>query len=604
MSANKLPTPANRRPRLGDGRGALARGRAMALIAGVAVACTGIGSTVHANEPWVFTVPRTQPAPGLERQTTESLVATLRDATAAPAARSEAATVLAQRAVMDPAELAAVEGLLEGAVTESSPGWFMLGGLSRQPSIPESMAGMIESALGRADDRSTARALSALAGVRTREAARTILNIGRTADRAESVRRAAWAALAKLSGRTDLADNADAWRQWLDRAESYSREEWAEMLAQGMARRADFAETGRQTAITRLVEAYRRVHVSLPPEQRSEFLAGLMRDDIDEVRSLGFELVLRELSENARLGTAVEAAAIALLDSPTPSVRERAGLLVAQLNPASARGPVVAALEREADPAAAAALLRAATRWPDEGLLGVALGWVDSQSAAMPSGVDYIRQLLRAGFLQGAETRELVLQSLRQIPPERTAPGSCDIFVHIGTEDDVRTVARLLSQPSGAIRLAAAQALMNAPEHIDDILLAAQKDPELFEVASRAVSMYWATAEGFRSVASLRAPSQEAWRRGLLRIAELMPAPDIVAVAQTVEPSLREPILSNLASANRILSERLSTATFEALGAGLVELAKLRVTQDKPDGALAALDAMQELPILMGEDAV
>jgi hypothetical protein len=603
VSTNQLPSTSASQPIAAAGRRMGGLGRARRLICAFLIAAAGVAPAVRAD-PWTFTIPRTQPTPGVERLTTETLVATIRDSTAASPARSEAALVLAQRAVADPGEISTVQSLLEGTLTETSPGWFMLGGLARQPVVPESMAPMLEAILSRCDDRTTGRVLSVLAAVRTREAASTILNVGRATNKPESVRRAAWGALAKLSGRSDLGDNADEWRRWLDHAQSLSREEWSELVAQGMARRADSAEINRQSAITRLVEAYRRVHVSLPPEQRSEFLAGLMRDDIDEVRSLGFELVLRELSENARLGSAVEAAAISLLDSPTASVRERAGLLVAQLNPPSARASVIAALEHEADPGAAAALLRAATRWPDESMLPIALGWIDSLSTALPSAVDYIRQLLRAGYLQTPETRELVLTSLRALPLERIPPGACDIFVHIGNEDDVRLVARLLSQPSGGIRLAAAQALLNAPDHIDDVLLAAQNDPELFDVAARAVAMYWPSAEGFRSVASLRAPSQDAWQRGLLRIAELMPAPDIVIVAPTLDEKLREPVLANLASANRILSERLSTATFEALGTGLVELARLRLESNKPDAALAALDAMQELPILMGEETV
>ncbi len=577
--------------------------RTLLLRAGIAVLAVLTSAATPAVAAWGGPRGPVQPTPGIEKQTSDLLTATIKDAQAAPAARTEAAGVLVQRALVSEVERGPVEQILSGPATEGSAAWYVLGCLSRQSTLPAWTQAALQDVIVRGDERSAARAVTGLGGIRTREVARALLSLG-TTDRRDAVRKASWVALARLSGRADLLDDAAQWRAWLDQAESLSRDEWSQQLEQGLARRADAADAARQSAVSRLVEAYRRVHVSLPPEQRSEFLAGLLRDDTDDVRSLGFELVLRELSENARLGTAVESAAIALLDAPLASVRERAGLLIAQLSPASARGSVTTALQRETDPAAAAALLRAASRWPDEAMLETALSWVKRPGSARASAVDYIRALMRAGFIQSPQTRAEVLDALRALAPGDIPPGACDLLVHLGTEDDVKIVAQLLSKVAGPVRLAAAQALLAVPDHIDDILLAAQDDPELFDVAARGVTMYWPTAEGFRSISALKAPTQEAWRRGLLKLAEMMPAPDLVDVAQTAEPGLREPLLANLSSVNRILSERYSTPTFEALGKGLVELARLRLELNKPDAALAALDSMQELPVLQGESVV
>lgn len=546
---------------------------------------------------------RLQPVSTLDKEASEALAAIVRDFQAAQSARSEAASLLIQRAVAGAQERGLVEQLLADTTGETSPSWVMLGAIARQPSIDDWLLPAVAGVIQRADDKAQARALTSLGGLRMREAVRILVDVSSSA-RSDTVRRAGWAALTRLSGRADIGENAQGWRAWLDSTESLSREEWSNLIAAGQARRAEAAEAARQSAVARLVEAYRRVHVTLAADQRSDFLAGLLRDETDDVRLLGFELVLRELSENARLGPSVEAAAISILESPSPQMREKAGLLIAQLSPPSARGPVTAALRKEEDPAAASALLRAAARWPDEAMLDTALHWVDASSPALASAVDYIRALVRAGFVQSPQDRERVLGSLRAIPLEKLPPGSCDVLVHMGDDDDINSVARLLTMPSGPVRLAAAQALLLTPEHLDDVLLAAQNDPELFDIAARAVTMYWATADGFRSIASLRAPSQDAWRRGLLRLAEMLPAPDLVEVAATAEPAMREPLLANLASLNRILSERYSTTTFEALGKGLIELAQLRLTLNKPDEALAALDSMQELPALEGEDAV
>lgn len=595
MTTNRVPAATSAAGRIISAR------IAALLVAGTAlVAATGAGiPEPRAN---TATLPR-QPGGGIEQQTSDLLVKAIQDPQATASVRAEAAALLVQRALSSETDRALVEELLRGPATEQSPSWYVLGGLSRQPTLPDWVFVSVKSLVPGADDRTQARALGVLGAVRSRESAGYVIEkaAGATSD---AVRRAGYQALVRLTGRADLGEDPAAWNTWLDEMRGLSAEEWQARLVRGQARRADVLETARQATVARLVDAYRRIHFSLPADQRGDFLAGLLRDETDEVRSLGFELISRELSENVRLGGNVEAAAISLLRSPIASVRERAGLLVAQLSPAGAREAVKSALERETDAAAAAALLHAASRWPDESLLGVALQWLSRHGPALASSVDYIRSLVRAGDIQDPAERRTVLDAITAIPFEKFPPSACDVLVHLGDEDDRRTVARQLSSTNQAARFAAAQALLVVPDHVDDILLAAQNDPELFDIAVRAVSMYWPTAQGFRGISQLRAPSQEAWRRGLLKIAEMLPAPDLVEIIQSVEPNLREPLLANLTSPNRILSERYSTATFEALGRGLVQLARLRIDLGKPDAALAALDSLPELAVLEGEAVV
>ncbi|MCC6428103.1 MAG: hypothetical protein IT435_14935 [Phycisphaerales bacterium] len=525
------------------------------------------------------------------------------DPSATAAARAGAAQLLLIRALADQAGRTPITQALNGPISESSPAWFILGAMEKTSNLPDWLLPTLTAALDRADERAAPRIINAMAGIRTRESARSLLAIT-ASTRPEALRRDAWTALARLTGRKDLADNAAAWQAWLDECDLLSHQEWADRLAQGLAQRSDAAEADRQQAMIRLVESYRRLHVGLPPEHRSEFLAGLLRDDVQEVRSLGFELVSRELSENARLGPEVSAAAISLITSAKPSVRERAALLITQISPENAQIAVKRALAAETDPRAASALLQAAARWPDPDMFPTALSWVAPDGAATASAVDYIRTLVRAGFLQSEDERQRVLNALRPLLPDKAPPGACDLLINLGEDDDIRSVAQLLSSPNAAVRQAAAQSLLIVPDHVDDILLAAAQDPELFEIAVRAVAMYWPTADGFKSISSIRAPSQDARRRGLLKVAQMLPSPDLVSVSTTAEPGLREPLLSNLASINRILSERHSTATFEALGEGLLMLAQIRLELNKPDGALAALDAMPELAVLEGEAPV
>ncbi len=579
------------------------------LVALAAAAIAG-GASVVVARTTAFSIDRidtesawTWSQPEAPREASATAAAVLADATATPAAKADAAQAIVTRALSQPEAREQLERLLAGPAAESSPAWFVLGAMAKESTLPDWLFPPVSAVIDRADERTAARAVSVLGEIRTRESVRQILGVCNTTGSA-LVKRSGWAALARLSGRMDLGESARAWGNWLNESEMLSNQEWAERLAQGLARRADAAEADRQAALVRLVDSYRRLHVELSVDQRSAFLAGLLADDIDEIRSLGFELASRELSENAKLGPEVAGAATGLLGSPIAGVRERAALLVSQISPAGAQSAVIATLLREREPGAASALLRAAARWPDPALLDTALSWVSPGGAATSSAVDYLRTLHRAGFIQAAEERQRVLSAVRALLPDGVPSGACDLLVGLGTEDDVRSVAILLSSNNASLRLAAAQALLIVPDHVDDILLAAARDPELFDVAVRAVSMYWPTADGFNSIAALKAPSPDAWRRGLLRLAELMPAPDLVRVATTAEPQLREPLLANLTSLNRILSERYSTATFEALGRGLMMLAKIRLDLNKPDSALAALDAMEELPVLQGEQAV
>src|SRR5690606_18688273 len=132
------------------------------------------------------------------------------------------------------------------------------------------------------------------------------------------------------------------------------------------------------------------------------------------------EIVARELSAGARtFDPVVGEAAVRLLDHADPVTRARAALLLNQLAPAGAAPAVAAALGREHTPEVAAALLSAASRWPNAELIEPALRWLEAGPPARAPAMEVLLALRRAGMLDDQAHNTRILAALRVIEPDR-----------------------------------------------------------------------------------------------------------------------------------------------------------------------------------------
>lgn len=443
-------------------------------------------------------------------------------------------------------------------------------------------------------DSESAAIIGALGSFPSRDSARLILRLGdqRAGVVGAALDSVALAALRRLSGRVDLPADSQAWRDWLGVMDQLSESQWRLALAQAQSQRAQRAEADRSAAVTRLVDSLRRLHLTTPAEERGALLAGFMRDPMGEVRALGLDLAGRELQASGRLSQDVGQAAIGLLASADAQERTRAAEIVRQVSPEGA-GPAVAhALAREQDPAAAGALIQAATRWPSDVTIDRTMRWMSRRGAARRQALDAALNLLRAGVLPLA-AREHTLELVRALPDSDMTGAACLLLGNLGEDVDRDRLVPLLNSEVAGVRIGAAESLVFDGAYLPAILAAAGTHADLFDAAVRAVMANDPSDENYRALATLAGASADSGRRGLARVAELMSSSDLAEIVRTTRDRvLRTDLLLLLTSPRRVESEWADSANAAAILQGGIDLARTRMNDGDLTGAASVLSAL------------
>lgn len=467
--------------------------------------------------------------------------------------------------------------------------------IERAPSPSLRVFNMVASRASLVGEAESAALIGALGAFPNRDAARLILRIADQragATGAATLDAAALGAIRRLSGRVDLPADAGAWRDWLGAMDQLSESQWRLALAQAQSQRAHRAEAERSAAVARLVESLRRLHLTTPAEDRGTLLAGFMRDPMAEVRAIGLELAGRELQASGRLTQDVGQAAIGLLSSADAQERTRAAEIVRQVSPDNAGPAVAQALAKEQDPAAAGALIQAATRWPTDVTIDRTMRWMSRRGAAQRQALDAALNLLRAGVLPLA-AREHTLQLVRGLSNSEITGAACLLLGNLGDETDRQRLVPLLNSDVAGVRIGAAEGLMWDGENLPAILAAANTHADLFDAAVRCVMANDPTDENYRTLAGLAGAGTDSGRRGLARVAELMPSADLAEVVRTTRDRvLRTDLLLLLTSPRRVESEWADPANAVAILQGGVDLARTRLNDGDLTGAASVLSAI------------
>lgn len=531
--------------------------------------------------------------------------ATLNSPKADRLARADAAASLVTRAkaAQPDAILDLLRAALEGRSPDPLAGDLIAAALTSEP---QGLAPLFDSLwLGaqKVADERTPPYFAALAAYRTPDNAARLLDAA-AASRLPVVARSAYAALADLSGRDDLGESRSDWTAWIDRAKAMPPDDWQRELARGLSARVARDRQRTQALSDRLSDTLRKLHLATPPEDRSKLLASLLADPEPSVRDLGFELVARELSATSTLGPEVGAAAIALLADDSALVRERAALLVAQLDPPGGQAAVLACLERETSAQTAAALLSASTRWLTPATIDLALRWLETGTSAAGAAAETLTSAERIGALTDAQ-RLLALARLRQIEGAAFPPAACKLLAAIGADADRQRLALLLRSDRAAQRLAAAEALVIYPEFLDDLLNAVAGDGQLLPLTTRGIILSRADAATFESLRALSNISEEEKTESLAIIGEFLSSADLLSVIRRTPAAdpLRGRLLKNFSDPDRIMSEAAAATTLPTLAEGIMLLADSHLAGGRGDQALLALSAMPNLRDAVGAGA-
>lgn len=314
------------------------------------------------------------------------------------------------------------------------------------------------------------------------------------------VRAAAVDALVARSGRDDLGPNAEAWAAWWKEVSFLPEGDWRLRLAEAQSARAGRLQAQRDAAIRRLGETLPRLHALTPPEERSDLIAGLMRDEIPDVARMGIDLASRALLNAQPLGETVQEAAYQALARPSPEVRAGAARLLERLAPKGASARAGAALQSETDERAAQALLRLAGLEPDEAAAGPALVWLSRKGGARDAAADLLASLASSGSLN-VRDRQRSLAALRALGPDSWTPSLVRLLGAVGEADaDLTLLVELATMTTGAPQDAAMESLVATDAGLAMAEAAATAHPSLVDPFARAVSVRRPSAAGFWAV--------------------------------------------------------------------------------------------------------
>ncbi len=527
-------------------------------------------------------------------ETVDQFAARLMDATLTDRARQSAADELVKRADEDGVR-ATLARALEGPLAGTGGGSFVLRAVVASPNVSLRLFSVLSQRLAAAPVEERPRVYEALGAFRTRDSARLLVAAvegGSDGKPTPEARAAAFSALERLSSRDDLARDSAAWREWLNKAEALTESEWRFALLGDLSRRSMSAERERDLVVLRLVEALRKQHLLTPQGERSVLIAALMGDEQARVRDLGFELASRELAAGNTPGPEVVDAARRLLGGRLPSVRASAADLLRAIAPEDGGPTIYQALETETDAVVAAALLRAASRWPSSAHAPAVMRWIEAGPPASDAAFEAAWQLSRSAQLASADA-ERVLARLRMLDAASLTPAGCTLLASLGSEADRDAMMPLLKGGAPAVRLAIAEALVFDPARSDAVLAAATMDDALFDAAIRTALANEPTAVDFAMARALPSPTSEVRVAGLLRLARGLSSQELLTalMADGVELALRSQLLTLLVGQDRALSEMANPDGRRAIGRGVFLLASAQVERGELEAAAATIES-------------
>ena len=353
--------------------------------------------------------PTSRPAPARPAQAAggdpDPRVATLRDPAADAGARVAAAKSLVGDEVLSAnsaaqgtstqvrAHTAEIQALLARNQPDRQTQLLLLREIASAPSAP---AWMAKDLAALAKDPATAasspvptteiqvQAVRGLGSVRTRESARALMALTSEPD---PIGAAAFAALARLSGREDLGADRARWDTWFGQVEWLSEAQWRKCLVDSLAARADALSGGADAAIGRLLDLQRRRYQSIESmSERSTMLASLIRDELEPLQRLGFQLATQELANARALDPIVADAAASALQSELPEIRFVAASLLRLIATDTQAEAIAVALGAETDPAAAEAMLQCTAKFPLTRSIDPTLKWMENLNGSAGCG--------------------------------------------------------------------------------------------------------------------------------------------------------------------------------------------------------------------------
>ncbi|MEX0776475.1 MAG: hypothetical protein WD042_12295 [Phycisphaeraceae bacterium] len=304
-------------------------------------------------------------------------------------------------------------------------------------------------------------AIGVLAMQRSRSVAAVLMGIVNE-DRSLGARDAAFAGLGRVTGITNLGNDAVAWRAWWEKHRNLSDTAWTDSVFEVYARNQSQL-AGQVTQLQdRLVETQRQFYRATATDKRPAMLVAMLGDTLEPIRLLGMELAVQSVGEQGPTGIVAEVrqAVLARLEDGSPSIRQRSALLLRDLADEAGADRVATLLARgdEQRPEVLRAYLLMMARLPRDAAVAAALNLLGDQTLR-GEAAGTLAAAAEAGKLS-ARDAAVALQAVRAqlYNGQAPQPEVITLMGRIGKDGDWQRIGAWLDNKDPAVRQAAAWA--------------------------------------------------------------------------------------------------------------------------------------------------
>lgn len=352
-----------------------------------------------------------------------------------------------------------------------------------------------------------------------------------------TIRTAAYASLARLTGIDDHGNDRDRWSAWWSQANAMNASQWQQHLLSNFARRAEALARQRAMLQERLITAMRQRYRAVGKEERESVLITMLSDPLDSVRGLSLELV-REIVNSEPVGPLLIAALVTRLDDTSPLVRAGATLLLRDLKSAEAADIVSLRLanETERDRSVLRAYLLMMKRQPRLAAVGPAISLLADPAVRAEAAGTLLASMDHQPPLVGLEQSQRVAEFLRaQLAMEATPePRFVELLGRVGNNQDFRQIVRWLDHEVDAVREAAARTWVASNRTLAPLAQRAG-DPIIQAIVIPAATARGESGETLLALVEHRPKSEQlvgAWGRALVAMAPRVDPDSVVAANQ------------------------------------------------------------------------
>lgn len=332
---------------------------------------------------------------------------------------------------------------------------------------------------------------------------------------------AAAAALQRATGISQFGDDGGAWARWWQENKDLSPDRWLEQLVDSLSSRNRELHARAEQLTGRLTDAYTRLYIATPIEQRPALLKQMLSDPIESLRFVAMNQIERALLNAQPIGPEIRQIVLEHLSDANAQVRAKSAALLRDLGEESAADAVAERLLAEHEPSVQVAYLSLLTTMPRAQAVGsamVLLGREETRAAA----AGCLAAAEQAQMLDSADQASIVALIQGHLDQgQPIEPALVRLLGQLSDADAAPLFVALLDNPLNTVRQAAADVIIERDMPIGPLLQRID-EPALADKALEAAARRgrdWATVELLLNSPPSNPTLRPAWRGAIAAIA-------------------------------------------------------------------------------------